>query len=64
LDVTVDASLAEAGRRTFAVLDENVRHPPGLALQQVSPTTVRIDVTPAGGGEEGHRGAGQGDASR
>lgn len=44
LEVIVDASLADAGRRTFPLLAENVRHPPELSLQTISPTLVRLDL--------------------
>jgi uncharacterized membrane protein len=44
LGVTVEASLAATGRRTFEVRQENIRHPPELNVQQVRPTAVRILV--------------------
>jgi diadenylate cyclase len=45
LKVTVDASLAEIGRRTFRISDLNIRHPPELTLQELEPSTLHISVT-------------------
>lgn len=45
LRVSVDASLAELGRRTFRLSDENIRHPPDLTLQGLEPSTLQISVT-------------------
>jgi len=45
LKVSVDASLAELGRRTFRLSDENIRHPPDLTLQALEPSTLQISVT-------------------
>ena len=47
LDVSVDASLASAGRRTFALGDESMRLPKELQLRDIEPTSVRIAVRPA-----------------
>jgi uncharacterized protein (TIGR00159 family) len=44
LKVTVDASLAELGRRTFQITEHNLRHPKALTLQEIEPTTLRISV--------------------
>jgi uncharacterized protein (TIGR00159 family) len=45
LRVSVDASLAELGRRTFRLSDQNIRHPPDLTLQGLEPSTLQISVT-------------------
>jgi uncharacterized protein (TIGR00159 family) len=52
LEVMIDASLADAGRRTFPLLEENVRHPPELSLEQIRPTLVRLDLKRPGQREE------------
>jgi uncharacterized protein (TIGR00159 family) len=48
LEVTIDASLADAGRRTFPLLEDNVRHPTELNLEQINPALVRLDLKKAG----------------
>jgi uncharacterized protein (TIGR00159 family) len=48
LEVMIDASLAEAGRRTFPLLEENVRHPSELNIQQITPALVRLDLKKTG----------------
>ena len=45
LKVSVDASLAELGRRTFRLSDQNIRHPPDLTLQSLEPSTLQISVS-------------------
>ncbi len=45
LKVTVDASLAESGRRTFRITEQNVRYPKDLSLQDISPQTLQISVS-------------------
>lgn len=47
LKVEVDLSLAEPGRKTLRISEQNVRHPPNLTLQQLSPTTVRVTIAKA-----------------
>lgn len=44
LKVTVDASLAELGRRTFNISEQNIHHPKELNFQDLSPSTVKISV--------------------
>lgn len=44
LKVTVDVSLAEMGRRTFPISEQNVRYPKELTLRDLSPSTLRISV--------------------
>jgi uncharacterized protein (TIGR00159 family) len=44
LQVTVDAYLVQAGRRTFPISEENLRHPKDLTLLDVTPAQVRILV--------------------
>lgn len=44
LKATVDVSMAEVGRRTFQISDQDIRYPKDLILQELSPTTLRISV--------------------
>jgi diadenylate cyclase len=44
LMVTVDASLAEQGRRTFTISERNIRHPADVTVQGLNPPTVRLSV--------------------
>lgn len=44
LRVTVDASLAVLGRRTFELSEQNVRYPKDITLVDLNPPTVRISV--------------------
>jgi len=49
IDVTVDATLAKYGRRTFAVSEDQIRHPPELTVDDVEPEQVRLKLRPRGG---------------
>jgi diadenylate cyclase len=42
--VTIDASLAEFGRRTFRVEEDDVEHPKALAVEDVQPPQVRLSL--------------------
>jgi hypothetical protein len=42
--VSLDVSLAELGRRTFNLSEQNVRFPKELALADLSPSVVKISV--------------------
>jgi uncharacterized protein (TIGR00159 family) len=44
LKVTVDASSAGLGRRTFTISEQNIRHPADLRLEEVKPPTLRISL--------------------
>lgn len=50
LEVTIDAGLARDGRRTFQLVDSELRYPKELALQDVEPDAVRLDVRPVPAG--------------
>lgn len=50
LEVTVDATLAGAGRRTFTISEDTLRLPNELELRDVEPQAVRLAVRPAQGG--------------
>lgn len=47
LNVTVDVTLAELGRRTFYVSDQDVRFPKDVTLREINPASVRISVRKA-----------------
>ncbi len=51
LRVTIDATLAAQGRRTFQVLGRDVRHPQSMRLEDIEPDEVRLSVrkVPPGG---------------
>ncbi len=44
LEVVIDASLAQLGRRTFEISEANVRYPKELSLESITPSRVRISV--------------------
>jgi hypothetical protein len=48
LDVTVDATMAKYGRRTFAITENQIRHPPELTVDQVQPDQIRIVLRSTG----------------
>lgn len=50
IDVVVDASMARYGRRTFAVTEEQIRHPPDVTVEDVQPEQVRLSLRPTGSG--------------
>ncbi len=49
IEVTVDASLARYGRRTFTIAPEQIRHPADLTVEDVEPEQVRISLRPLDG---------------
>jgi uncharacterized protein (TIGR00159 family) len=71
LTVTLDASQAKVGRRTFTVSEDNLRHPPSLTVQTLAPARVRValaesppvpeEAPPAPPAPNGRRGATEGD---
>jgi diadenylate cyclase len=56
LKVTVDASSARAGRRTFTISEQNIRHPADLRLEEVKPPTLKISLRRLAREGEGVRG--------
>jgi hypothetical protein len=44
IKVTVDVSLAELGRRTFNISEQNIRYPKDLMLQELNPSTLKLSV--------------------
>jgi len=56
LKVTVDVSLAEFGRRTFPISEQNVRYPKDLTLKELAPSAVKISVKKPARGTEDSKG--------
>jgi diadenylate cyclase len=56
IKIAVDVSLAEAGRRTFNISEQNIHYPKELTLQDVSPSTLKLSVKRAPSPEETNRG--------
>jgi uncharacterized protein (TIGR00159 family) len=44
IQVSVDVSLAELGRRSFKLSEQNIRFPKELALSNLNPATVKLSV--------------------
>jgi uncharacterized protein (TIGR00159 family) len=42
--VSIDISMAEMGRRTFNISEQNIRYPKELTLQEVNPSTIKLSV--------------------
>lgn len=47
--ISVDAELAQLGRRTFELSPDDVRHPPALEVRAIEPLKVRLDLRKADG---------------
>jgi uncharacterized protein (TIGR00159 family) len=56
IKVTVDVALAEVGRRTFPITEQNIRYPKELTLQEINPSTLRLSVKKNRPPEETNRG--------
>jgi diadenylate cyclase len=56
LRVTVDVSLAELGRRTFQISEQNVRYPKDLILQELSPSSLKLSVRKLSRSQDVNRG--------
>jgi hypothetical protein len=54
--VTVDVTMAEMGRRTFNISEQNLRYPKELTLEALSPSTIRLLVKKAPRQETSERG--------
>lgn len=48
LTIRVDGDLARLGRRTFAIAENQVEHPPELAVVEIAEARVRLDLEPVG----------------
>lgn len=44
IKVAIDVSMADLGRRTFNITEQNIHYPKELTLQEVNPTTLRLSV--------------------
>ncbi len=44
VEIVVDATLADLGRRTFRLGEEQIRHPPGMEIANVEPDRVRLSL--------------------
>lgn len=56
LKVSVDVSLAEFGRRTFNITQQNVLYPKDLTLKELAPSVVKISVRKAAPATEDSKG--------
>ncbi len=56
IKVTVDVALAELGRRTFTISDQNIRYPKELTLQELDPLTIKLSVKKITRPEDTNRG--------
>ncbi len=45
--VIVDAALADRGRRTFNISEEDVQHPPNVTVEEVKPSVIRLSLRKA-----------------
>jgi YbbR domain-containing protein len=45
--VIVDATLADRGRRTFNISEEDVQHPPDVTVEEVKPSVIKLAVRKA-----------------
>ncbi|HEY7556345.1 MAG TPA: diadenylate cyclase [Candidatus Binatia bacterium] len=54
--VTVDVAMAQLGRRTFTISEQNLNYPKELTLEELSPSTIRVLVKRAPGQETPDRG--------
>jgi uncharacterized protein (TIGR00159 family) len=53
---TVDVAMAEMGRRTFPISEQNLRYPKELTLEELTPSSIRISVKRAPRQETAERG--------
>jgi uncharacterized protein (TIGR00159 family) len=44
IKVAIDVSMAELGRRTFNISEQNIRYPKELTLQELNPSTLKLSV--------------------
>ena len=56
ITVTVDVSMAEMGRRTFNITEQNIRYPKDLTLQELNPSTLKLTIKRAAGTDSTTRG--------
>lgn len=56
IKVSVDVALAQVGRRTFPITEQNIRYPKELTLQEINPSTLKLSVKKNSPPEEADRG--------
>jgi uncharacterized protein (TIGR00159 family) len=56
ITVSVDVALAQVGRRTFPITEQNIRYPKELTLQEINPSTLKLSVKKNSPPEEANRG--------
>ncbi len=56
IKLTVDVSLAELGRRTFNISEQNIRYPKELTLQELSPSSLKLTVKKVSPTDDTNRG--------
>jgi uncharacterized protein (TIGR00159 family) len=56
LKVSVDVALAELGRRTFTITEQNIRYPKEFTLQDISPSALRVTMKKIPRADEMNRG--------
>jgi hypothetical protein len=48
--------MAEIGRRTFNISEQNIRYPKELTLQELSPSTLKLSVRKVAAPNDSNRG--------
>ncbi len=56
IKLTVDVSLADLGRRTFNISEQNIRYPKELTLQELSPSSLKLTVKKVSPTDDTNRG--------
>jgi hypothetical protein len=54
--LAIDVSMAEIGRRTFNISEQNIRYPKELTLQELSPSTLKLSVRKVAAPNDSNRG--------
>jgi diadenylate cyclase len=54
--VAIDVSMADLGRRTFNISEQNIRYPKELTLQELNPSTLKLFVKKVPAGTDTNRG--------
>ncbi len=52
IKITVDVALAEMGRRTFTISEQNIRYPKELTLEELDPSSIKLTVKQNGDHED------------
>jgi uncharacterized protein (TIGR00159 family) len=56
IKLAIDVSMAEIGRRSFNISEQNIRYPKELTLQEISPSTLKLSVRKLSAPNEASRG--------